>query len=329
VEYVKSGWSNFNGIQATYERRYSKGFGFQVMYVMGNAFRSGGDNSAGGYANSVADANQFMPGAVPANYDERVRFLYYRRDTSNMPKHRLRWNYVVDLPFGKGKPIGRNARGVLNGFIGGWQLASMGSIWTTYSSLTTSYWNFTGEPIHYYGEQYPIQNCTSGECYPGFLTYNGYIPANQINSTDPATGTPNGYMGIPANYKPFATPLIPWGQTALPPNAPANTNISSFWDTNNVWIPLTNGTVQRTTYNTNLNPMRNQYFPGPRQWNQDASLYKRFIIREGTELRLNFDAFNVTNHPNNNNSVGSNGILDTSSQSNAARQLQLAARFTW
>ena len=29
-EYVKTGWSNYNGIQATYERRYSKGYGFQV-----------------------------------------------------------------------------------------------------------------------------------------------------------------------------------------------------------------------------------------------------------------------------------------------------------
>ena len=102
-----------------------------------------------------------MPGAVPTDFDKRNRFLNYRRDTSNMPKHRLRWNYVVDLPFGKGKPIGRNAGRILNGFIGGWQLASMGSIWTTYSSLTTGNWIFTGEPIHYYGYQYPIQDCTS------------------------------------------------------------------------------------------------------------------------------------------------------------------------
>ena len=62
---------------------------------------------------------------------------------------------------------------------------------------------------------------------------------------------------------------------------------------------LDSGTPQRTTYGE-LHPYRNQYFPGPRQWNQDASLYKQFLIREGMALRFNFDAFNVTNHPNNN-----------------------------
>ena len=89
----------------------------------------------------------------------------------------------------------------------------------------------------------PIQNCTSGACIPGYLWWNGYIPANQINSMMPA-GRPNGYMGVPADYKPAVTPLIPWGTTALPANAPANTNVSQYWDTNNVWIKLQNGTSQ-------------------------------------------------------------------------------------
>jgi hypothetical protein len=236
---------------------------------------------------------------------------------------------MLDLPFGKGKPIGRNAGGVLNQFIGGWQLAGIGSLRSNYSTVNAGFWNFTGEPIHEYGYKYPIQDCRTNTCYPGYLWYNGYIPSNQINSTNPTTGQPNGIMGVPADYKAFATPLIPWGSTALPANAPANTVISTFWDTNNVWIPLKDGTVQRTTYNPNLNPFRNQYITGPRGWNQDISLYKRFRIRESVELRLNFDAFNVFNHPNNPSAVAGTGVLDVRGQSNAARQLQLAARVTW
>ena len=122
--------------------------------------------------------------------------------------------------------------------------------------------------------------------------------------------------------------MIVWGSTTLPANAPSNTTISTYWDTNNIWIPLTTGAVQRVSYGE-LHPYRSQYFLGPNQWNQDASLYKRFTIREGTELRFNFDAFNVTNHPNNNSGLGNTGILDTSSQSNPARQLQVAVRLTW
>jgi hypothetical protein len=77
-------------------------------------------------------------------------------------------------------------------------------------------------------------------------------------------------MGIPADYKPAVAPLIPWGSTALPANAPANTVVSQYWDTNNVWIPLKNGTVQRIAYSPGWNPWQNQYLPSVRQWSLDA-----------------------------------------------------------
>src|SRR5207244_12863378 len=139
----------------------------------------------------------------------------------------------------------RNASSLVDKFIGGWQLAGVGSLRSNYFSLPASYWNFTGEPVHIYGYKYPIENCTSGVCVPGYLWWNGYIPANQINSRD-ASGKPNGYMGIPADYKPAATPLIPWGSTVVPANAPAGTSAARYWDTNTVWIPLKNNTVVRT-----------------------------------------------------------------------------------
>ena len=267
---------------------------------------------------------------MPTDDDARNRFLNYGRDYADQPKQRLRWNYVVDLPFGKGSRC-QECRPHLNGIVGGWQLSSLGSIWTTYSSLTTSFWNFTGEPIHYYGYKYPIQNCTSvsgatgGQCLPGYLYYNGYIPANQINSVDPVTGRPNGYEGVPG-LQAVCDALDYLGPDHPAAQYPGKHQHSTFWDTSNVWIPLNNGTIQRTTYNTNLNPMRNQRFLGPTQWYQDASLFESFIIREGMALRFDFDAFKITNHPNNNSGVSSTGFLSTQSQSNTARQLQLAVR---
>jgi hypothetical protein len=268
-----------------------------------------------------------MPGTVPSNYDDLNRFLNYQRDTE-IPKHRVRWNWLADLPFGNGKPIGRNASGVLNKLIGGWQIAGMGNLRTNYFSLPTGNWNFTGEPIRQYGYEYPIEDCRSGACVPGYLWWNGYIPANQINSRD-ANGRPNGYMGIPADYKPAVTPLIPWGTTALPPNAPANTNVSQFWDTNNVWIKLNNNTVQRTGYNPGVHPWRNQYLPGVRQWGLDASLFKNVRFGESLNVRVNADFFNVLNAPGNPNSIGGDGFLNVRNSGNSARTLQLGARVTW
>ena len=55
-------------------------------------------------------------------------------------------------------------------------------------------------PIEYYGFKYPIQDCTSGTCFPGYLYLNGYIPANRINSVD-ANGKPNGIMGVPGELQ--------------------------------------------------------------------------------------------------------------------------------
>jgi len=319
-QFRSTGWGNTSALSMELERRYSQGYAYQLSYTITNSMYAGSRST-------VPELNLYLPGAVPADYDKRNRFLNYSRDTG-VPKHSLKWNWLVDLPFGKGKPIGRNISNWLDKVVGGWQLAGIGTLRSNYFSLPTNNWNFTGEPIKLYGYKYPIQNCTSGVCIPGYLWWNGYIPANKINSVD-ANGKPNGYMGVPADYRPAVTPLIPWGSTTLPPNAPANTNIASFWDTNNVWIPLKDGTVQRVTYDTGLHPWRNQRKPSIRQWGLDASLFKNIPINERFKLRLNGDFFNVFNHPNNPNSVGGDGFLNCRSSGSDPRVLQLSLRLEW
>jgi len=317
-EYRQTGFANTNGLELEMERRFHQGYGFQLSYVIVNALTGTAD---------VPEINQFLPGAVPTGYDERNQFLGYQRDTG-IPKHRVRWNWLVELPVGKGKWLGRNANGFLDKLIGGWQLAGIGNVRSNYFTLPTGNWNFTGEKVQIYGYKYPIEDCRGGSCIPGYLWWNGYIPTNQINSRD-SSGRPNGFMGVPSNYKPAVTPLIPWGSTALPANAPANTNIQSFWDTNNVWIPLKNGTVQRVGYNPNLNAWRNQYMPGVRQWGLDASLFKNIPVGERFAVRFNADFFNVLNAPGNPNTIGENGFLNTRNSGNSPRTLQLTLRLSW
>ena len=125
-----------------------------------------------------------------------MRLLLYERDTT-VPQHEIRWNWIGDLPFGKGKAIGRNSNKFLNAVIGGWQISGLGRWKTNWFALPTSIWP-TGVPVEYYGHKYPIEDCRSGVCRPGYLMWNGYIPAHQINSTDPKTGKPNGVMGVPS-----------------------------------------------------------------------------------------------------------------------------------
>jgi len=40
--------------------------------------------------------------------------LYYRRD-AGIPKHRVNWNFLVDLPVGKGKPLDEQVHALATG----------------------------------------------------------------------------------------------------------------------------------------------------------------------------------------------------------------------
>jgi Carboxypeptidase regulatory-like domain len=323
-EYRTTGWENFSGAQLEFERRFSQGIGFQAFWVLANTF-------AAASRTTVPSVNTYLNGAVPTDFDQLNRFLNYQRDTT-APKQSIRWNWVAELPFGKGKALFGNAHGVMDKLIGGWQLAGTGQWRTNYFALPASSSSIypTGTPIEEYGYKYPIQDCRSGICYPGYLYWNGYIPANQINSHD-ANGRPNGVMGVPANYKPAGAPLIPWGTTTLPPNAPANTNLSTYWDTNTVWVPLDGSAPQRTTFNNNLHPWRNQYLKGPNQWFLDASLFKFVGITDRVRLRFAVDFFNVLNNPNDPNpgTATIDGILPTRTSGSPPRVTQLSLRLNW
>jgi hypothetical protein len=82
-------------------------------------------------------------------------------------------------------------------------------------------------------------------------------------------------------------------------------------------------------YDNGLHPWRQQYMKGPRAWNADASLFKTIDFGERLRVRFNADFFNVFNHPGNPSGVASDGILNTQSSGNPARELQLTLRVSW
>src|SRR2546423_11037984 len=118
--YRTTGFTNHNGFQVELERRYNKGLAFQVFWVTGKTLAATG---------SVSDPNNFLPGAVPAEVDARNRFLNYAVDTVT-PKHQIRWNWIADVPMGRGKRFAGNARPLLDKLIVGWQIASFGNLGT-------------------------------------------------------------------------------------------------------------------------------------------------------------------------------------------------------
>ena len=281
---------------------------------MSNSLSTGNVASQGGGFNTyqVDQPEIFLPGTFPQSQEDRLRFYRYQRDT-DIPKHRFRFNYLLDLPVGRGKKFAGNIGSKANRLIGGWQIAGYGTTSSRYWSLPTGNWGPISQP-EIYGTQYPIQDCRGGTCFPGYLYYNGYIPANRINVA-------NGVQGVPQSYKPSSQPINP---------APATGTVDpNFNDTNNVLVPLKNGSNQLVAYDNGLHPWRNQAILGPWLSNMTASLFKTVAITERVSLRLNLDAFNVLNQPGLSLPDSTTGILSLRTSAQGARTMQYTARFSW
>jgi hypothetical protein len=271
-------------------------------------------SQGGGFATYQNDQPEiFLPGSMPSDIKDRLRFYRYQRDP-DIPKHRIRWNYLYDLPIGRGKRFGDNIGRNLDRVIGGWQIAGYGTSGSRYWSLPTTNWDTIGK-VEIYGTQYKISDCRQGTCFPGYLYFNGYIPANRIN-------TPTGVLGIPSNYVPSNKPLNP---------IPANGVVAdaNFNDNNNVLVPLKNGQNQLVAFDTGLHPWRNQPVLGPWLTNLTASIYKSIPITERVTFRLNLDAFNVLNQPGMNLPNAADGIVSLRTSAQGARTMQYTARLTW
>ena len=281
--------------------------------------------------NGIATSSPRLPSSRGYLGSRFGRFLFYDRDTG-VPKHRIRWNWNYDLPFGKGRAFAGNSRGLLNTLIGGWKLSGTGTVLSTWWSLPTANWGEMGE-LEINRNKQKVLDCRNTpalakdprdeRCLEGYLWFNGYISERFINSRNDA-GLRNGVFGLPENYKPAQRPVNPW-----PKNGKTTDLNAADYDTNVVYLPLLTGGTVRENYDTGLHPWRNQYRLGPFNWSMDASLLKFFNFTERTRLRANVDVFNVLNM-HGLNTPAADGISSLASSYGGSgfrpRQLQLTLR---
>jgi len=290
----RSGYINSATWALEMERKFKNGLGFQFFYTLTNSLRLAGNS----FRDDVGAARSaYLPGTVPTDPKELNRFLFYDRDPG-VPKHRIRWNWIYDLPFGQRKRIGRNASPWVNALIGGWRLSGTGTLVSTWYAMPTTNW---GEQTKFetYGNSKKVLDCratpaTSSNladerCIEGYLWFNGYISERFIDSRNDF-GLRNGVFGLPADYKPAQKPIIPWPKNGKPTDAN-----NADYDTNVVYLPLLTGGVVRVNYDNSLHSWRNQQRLGPFNWTLDASMLKYFTFSERVKLRANVDVFNVFN----------------------------------
>ncbi len=354
----KTGWSNENDLQVNYQRLFHNGFAFQIYYVWSKAFREGGNSTRDSQVYPTQDylgAEPIMasftstypvtPAAIPpsrpsgiasyADWHAQDVWQRYQLDSGIPPQH-LEFNYIFDLPVGRGKRFLGNANRFLNELVGGYQIAGVGSpLVSQIFQVGSSNWG-PNSPIHIYKHKLPITDCRSGNCYPSYLWFNGYIPPTQ-NATSGQCTAANGVKtgaggalecvyGLPADYTPYQEPID------TVPGTP-------FYNTNDVTVNLANGQTKTAGYGSGpvgTNLYSKTFIPGPKNWETDISVFKVFPITERYNLRFNVDAFNFLNHQgwNNPNSTDGTEAYWPGGQSgaksyNAGRQLQFTLRLSF
>lgn len=356
-ELTKTGWSNYNALQVNYQRLFHSGLAYQVSYVWSKSMRVGGN---GGRDNRVVPYSAFvhtglgqmsadygaalapaMPPAPPSDrpswgyYSALNRFENYMVDTGS-PKQHLQFNFIYDLPFGRGKRFLGGVNRFMDEVIGGFQLAGSGNIVSQDFTITSSNWGPTS-PIKIYKHSVPIKDCRSGNCYKEYLWFNGYIPPNQIAGNPCAGSSTKVIYGLPADYKPYQTPI----DTGCDANGH-----DKYYGKNEVNVTLLNGKTSATNYQPyptsdtsvsteGANPFAHTVLNGPMNYNVDLSLFKVFPITERVRLRVNVDAFNAFNIQGYRNPSGGDGTEKIesggigASSYNTPRQIQLTARLTF
>lgn len=113
------GRSDYNSLQLTLRKRWSRNYQFDVNYTMsksedlGSSVERGagwGTQGFGGYSGVLM--NPWEPDLQWGASDFDVR-------------HQVNFNWVANLPFGKGRKWGRDASGVVNTLIGDWSVAGL------------------------------------------------------------------------------------------------------------------------------------------------------------------------------------------------------------
>jgi len=185
------GSSNYHALQASLRKQFSHGLQFDFNYTFSKstditsaASRVG--FSVYGYQNiglvGSRLANAFSPNLARAVSDYDLT-------------HQINLNWIADLPVGKGRALARNANGIVDAFIGGWQLSGLAR-WTT-------------------GFPYSVDG---GQRWPTdwFLTAITQMTARpktgifKLTIPDPVTGKPDAFVS------PFANPTAAQNDFTLP-----------------------------------------------------------------------------------------------------------------
>jgi hypothetical protein len=163
--------SNYNSLQARFEKRVTHGLEFQASYTYSHALDDASSASLGSQ-NQGDFRDQRFPNLEYGNADFDVR-------------HRFVLSYSYELPFGQGKTFGGNASGVLNQIIGNWQIAGITTAstgnWFTPTDIETDLSNSDGGGTVFNASRPNVVGDPNGKpCLAGTLFNTCAFATNQV-----------------------------------------------------------------------------------------------------------------------------------------------------
>jgi hypothetical protein len=108
--YFPNGWSRYNALQVSLDRRMEHGLQVRVAYTYSHLVNNGSETGLGSGGPGIQNPSD-MSNLNTVSSDD-------------LP-HILSFGWVYQLPFGKGKAFGGNTSGVVDKIIGNWQLSGV------------------------------------------------------------------------------------------------------------------------------------------------------------------------------------------------------------
>jgi outer membrane receptor protein involved in Fe transport len=115
-----NGTMRYNSLQAVVQKQMTHGLQYQVAYTFSKCM----SDSTGYYGawNNALSASAYWQNV----YDQKAEYAPCYSDST----HVISAYAIYDLPFGRGKMLGKNASGVVNGVIGNWEVSPIVSFRT-------------------------------------------------------------------------------------------------------------------------------------------------------------------------------------------------------
>jgi hypothetical protein len=289
--------STYNSLQVQVSKRFSDGFALQSSFVWSHAL---GDN----------------PGDSPS-------FTYNYRTLRNesLDKGPLSFDYqtvyringLYELPFGKGKLIGRNANGFLDRIIGGWELGAIG-------------FAQSGQPLTFIAQN-TINNTTGYSGIAGLIPYNAFVGFTPVQvGALPTAGVSKTGNGV----------LYFSGLTQIPDPSIANINGAALQRLSTLFaIASSNGAPLLVNPQPGiLGSLAQGSLRGPGSKGVNVNLIKHIRINERFTFQLGATAQNLTNTPifgtpNTNINSTAFGRITTTAGTYPSRLIVLQARLNF